>query len=116
MQSLGAAAAFRLLLVVVVKGRNAGLWCVTLEAVEVRSLVRTLKMLIVPSLVLLKLQVASLIFGIRPAGRRFTCRIAPAGPPVGIAHRNCQHPAARFMAGGVPAEERRVADAAMPFA
>ena len=83
MQSLGAAAAFRLLLVVVVKGRNAGLWYVTLEAVEVRSPVRTLKMLIVPSLVLLKLQVASLIFGIRPAGIRFTCRIAPAGPPRG---------------------------------
>ena len=40
----------------------------TSEAVEVRSLMRTLKMLIVPSLVLLKLQVASLIFGIRPAG------------------------------------------------
>ena len=62
MQSLGAAAAFRLLLVVVVKGRNAGLWCVTLEAVEVRSLVRTLKMLIVPSLVLLKLQLKSKAF------------------------------------------------------
>ena len=56
MQSLGAAAAFRLLLVVVVKGRHAELWYVTLEAVEVRSLVRALKMLIVPSLVLLKLQ------------------------------------------------------------
>ena len=88
MQSLGAAAAFRLLLVVVVKGRNAGLWYVTLEAVEVRSLVRTLKMLIVPSLVLLKLQVASLIFGIPPAGRQSACRIVPAGSPTGIAHRS----------------------------
>ena len=33
----------------------------TLEAVEVRSLMRTLKMLIVPSLVLLKLQKNTLV-------------------------------------------------------
>ena len=101
---------------VVVKGRNAGLSCLTSEAIEVRSRMRTLEMVLIPSLLLLKLQVASLIFGIRPAGRRFTCGIAPAGPPVGISHRNCQHPSVRFMGVGVPAEERRVADAAMPFA
>ena len=88
----------------------------TLEAVGVRSLMRTLKMLIVPSLVLLKLQVASLIFGIPPAGRQSACRIAPAGSPMGIAHRNRQHPVARFMTGGVPVEGRRVADTAMPLA
>ena len=101
---------------VVVKGRNAGLSCLTSEAIEVRSLMRTLKMVLIPSLLLLKLQVASLIFGIPPAGRRFACRIAPAGSPMGIAHRNRQHPVARFMTGGVPVEGRRVADAAMPLA
>ena len=63
MQSLGAAAAFRLLLVVVVKGRNAGLSCVTSEALEVRSLLRTLKVLLIPSLLLLKLQCKMMHFG-----------------------------------------------------
>ena len=88
MQSLGGPAAFRLLLIVVVKGRNAGLSCLTSEAIEVCSLMRTLKMVLIPSLLLLKLQVASLIFGIPPAGRQSACRIAPAGSPMGIAHRS----------------------------
>ena len=55
MQSLGGPAAFRLLLIVVVKGRNAGLSCLTSEAIEVCSLMRTLKMVLIPSLLLLKL-------------------------------------------------------------
>ena len=100
---------------VVVKGRNAGLSCLTSEAIEVCSLMRTLKMVLIPSLLLLKLQVASLIFGIPPAGRQSACRIAPAGSLMGIVHSGRQHPVARFMTGGVPLEGRRVADTATPL-